>query len=302
MDAKSVLDLSQALLKLTTIADEVDVSVDLFEKVSATLKMGELRQNPAAKSLCQLAMLLVQRFNSDSQKPGATKMSRQYLASTMFLRCIEWLPYTYKIQEAASDERVDTHAVLTCLMTLCDIQDFDLNVLRSTNPMLIQKVFRSCLKYGIGLSEQNPVISSMSLKLVRELATRLSDPRSAIGPLKEHLLVIPLADIFNMMTSHSKFTALLSGSTKELDCVKLELVRLMVCCVARSSGGIVMGDDVWTALFGAFNAGLGELDTAIRKLFYACCDLLSGVSLESWSTRVRRLMFVLYLSQSRFHV
>lgn len=257
---------------------ELDVSVGLFDQLSETLNMGGLRQNPGTRCLCQFAVLLLQRFDSTFDEAVVTRRSRKRLSSTLFFRCIEWLPYTHKIKEAPNDDCIDTDIVLAWLATLCDIRDFDLAVLRSINAPLIEKVFRSCLKYGITFYEKKPVTSSRSLKFVAEFVTRLSDPNTPFSSLKDHWLLIPLTDIFNMLTSHSLFAALLSTSADDQNGVKLELVRLMSCCVTRSSEGVIMGMDVWCALFASFNAGLGELDTAIRKLFYACYDVLPEVS------------------------
>ena len=157
-----------------------------------------------------------------------------------------------------------------------------MKVWRNAKPLLVQKVFRTVLKYGIGVSERNPAISSIAIKFLRELVTGLSDPTSPLSILKAQLLVISLTDVFNMLTSHSKFPVVLGSDDQDAELVKLELVKLMFCCVARSDKGIVIGPEVWTTLFSAFNAGLGELDTSIRKLFYACCDLLEKVRFESF--------------------
>eukprot|EP00980_Cylindrotheca_fusiformis_P009346 scaffold2047_cov129-Cylindrotheca_fusiformis.AAC.25 len=274
-DARKVLELSQALLKLTMTNYDIIMSVGLFDKVSEALNVKGLRQNAATRSLCQLAVALLQRFDQHSHKHESSRDSSSRLASRLLLRCIEWLPYTYKTQQATGDERLDDNVMLSWLVILCNIRDYDLEVMRTLDERLILKAFRSCLKNGIGQSREKPVTASKSLQLVRELGARLFDPLPPFSLLKEKWQVISLADIFNMLTAHSLFASLMSANSENLDCVKLEALRLMVFCVGRSPGGIVMQNDVWAALFEAFNAGLGEVDTAIRKLFYVSFRVLS---------------------------
>lgn len=244
---------------------------DGFLKVlSMTIKSQGLKQNPAAKRLCQLAVLLLQKCDSKFGGMDCFDNERKCLASTLLLRLFEWLPILLKGQE-----HTGIREVLTWLTILiADVKEYDLAIIRSSKPQLVQKVFRSILKYGIGLSEKDPELASLAMKFLRSLLSGLTDANSPLRTLRDDLLVIQLADVFKMLTTHSKFSFLLSSEDNRNDCVKLEFVRLLLCCLARADKGVVIEAEVWITLFGAFDAGLSELDTAIRKLFYACCDLL----------------------------
>jgi hypothetical protein len=268
------------LLETPRFATEVDISKKFLQNLSITVVTLE-KNNPVSKSLCELVMTLLKRKDLYLNEDGSFVMAMRHLASIMFLQCLEWLPQTYKTKEVDAELlNVNTRLILQWLLSmLSDVEEYESEGLEAIQPMLTQKVIRSCLKYGLGLSDQSPEVSSMSLKLIRELITRLSDPRSPMNSLKEHLEVIPPFEIFNMLTSHSKFVVVLASSTEEADRVKVEIVHLMVFCMAKAPNDIKMDLAVWTALFGTFNAGLGELDTVIRKLFYACCDLLAEVSM-----------------------
>jgi hypothetical protein len=260
------------------ISDCVDgLSHIVLDLLSSTLEQSkQLLRNAAATKLCKLGMVLTSH-SALEDKPSVKKR----LAGTLFALLCEWLPHTYKHQGAAD---LDHITVLTWLVSLLqDVDEFDIEILKGMKPSLIQKAFRSCLKHGISESTEDSEGSAMSLKLVRLLLVRMFGSQSQRQMLKEYLPKPSPAEVFAMLTSHSKFPLMLSRSVEHIKtpkggCDRLELVRLMLCCVILSPNEIAIESSTWTALYSAFSAGLGELDTAIRQIFSASCTLQSQVS------------------------
>ena len=117
-----------------------------------------------------------------------------------------------------------------------------------------------------------PSQSSLSLELVTIILDRFGNPSSHLEKL-DCLGKEPFSSTFNLLTSHSKFGEVLSSRSPEVDLVKLQMIKLMSSCVRFSPQGTILHAEVWTSLFTAFDAGLSELDTELRRLFTACCDL-----------------------------
>jgi hypothetical protein len=262
-------------LHVLSISDCVDgLSHIVLDLLSSTLEQSkQLLRNAAATKLCKLGMMLTSH-SALEHKPTVKKR----LTGTLFALLCEWLPHTYKHQGAPD---LDHITVLTWLVSLLqDVDEYDIEVLKEMKPSLIQKVFRSCLKHGISESTEDTEGSTMSLKLVRLLLVRMFGSQSQRQMLKEYFPNPSPAEVFAMLTSHSKFPLMLSRSveTPKGGCDRLELVRLMLCCVILSPDEIAIESSTWTALYSAFNAGLGEIDTAIRQIFSASCSLQSQVS------------------------
>jgi hypothetical protein len=242
---------------------------------TSILEHGWLSRDTETEKVCQLGILLVSKCQTQMTSDEMPSVTSR-LASTIFVLLCEFLQGSYKVQSSEAHSSLGAKSVLTWLISLLeDVHEFELEVFQHVKPTLLQKVFRSCLKYGLTRStEYNQDVPVLSLQLVRALLTRLSN--SPIGILKEHLPTPSPAEVFMMLTAHSKFHVVLSQSEgvdgdRTGDRARLEVVRLMLCCVTLSPGETTIEPAVWKTLFSAFNAGLGELDTTIRQLFYAYC-------------------------------
>lgn len=259
------MEVCRVLLQSSGEAVKVIVPVEIFQHLVTILEMGNARRHPGAFKLCSIGIEIVE--NSDAQQ-------RLQLKSLLFLRLTEWIARGFKEEYKVQDAKQSCLASVVLLLQ--DVQSFDLDTLKSVKPGLILKIVRSCLKYGISLAEQSPAQSSLSLQLATTILDRIGDPTSHLAGLD--ILGAPIASILNLLQSHSKFEEVLSSASPEVEIVKLQLVRLISCCIRLSPEGCTMNVEVWTSLFAGFDCGLSALDTEIRKLFAACCDVPGEVS------------------------
>jgi hypothetical protein len=264
-----------ALTNLNTSAGLKQLSEGVLRMSTSILEHERLSRDTETEKVCQLGILLVRKCQSPMKSDEIPSVTSR-LASTMFVLLCEFLQGSYKVQSSEAHSSLGAKSVLTWLISLLeDVHEFELEVFQHVKPTLLQRVCRSCLKYGLTRStEHNQDVPVLSLQLVRTLLTRLSN--SPIGMLKEHLPTPSPAEVFMMLTAHSKFHVLISQSEevdgeRTCDRARLEVVRLMLCCVTSSPGETTIEPAVWKTLYSAFNAGLGELDTTIRQLFYAYC-------------------------------
>lgn len=138
---------------------------------------------------------------------------------------------------------------------------------------LVHKVIRSCLKSGLNSPAVTSTINCLSLELVNILVRLSGNSGSPLSSL------IRPRDVFDMITSHSKFETLFT----EIDSVGEENIRLdynqqeavielMISCIAVSDAEVTLRQSVWKTILCSFNAGLGRLDNLIRKLASVCPD------------------------------
>ena len=107
--------------------------------------------------------------------------------------------------------------------------------------------------------------------------TNLQKPNVADKLQQRGIAVSGPSDIFYMVTHHSKFLVAIRGGE-----TTLALVRLLHTCIKSTSGTITMERELWGNIFSVFNAGLGELDTAIRKLISVSMYSENDVSSNFW--------------------
>lgn len=129
---------------------------------------------------------------------------------------------------------------------------------------LVTSLIRTCLRYGIGkISERQANTRLSCLKVVRSLVMALTDKSSTLPSPASPLALTTTLQVFNMVTSHSKFDALMK-SAGEQD-LKLEVVQILYSSLLATSE-IAFDLDFWNCLLACFNAGVSEIDLAIRSL------------------------------------
>lgn len=283
-EATGLLEITVETLKTKIRSDHLG---DLLEEVPRLLfsvsANKQFQSDGSTKYLCQIGMLIVTKF------AGVVPHDKiEILSSTLLSLFCEWIPNEFKNHDAHTGANCET--ILTWLITLLtDVEDYDSEVFRAAKPSLVQKVYRCCLKHGIaGSVGSTRVVQAKCLKLVRLLIGRLADPQSTLGKIQALVPTYSPFEVFTMLTSHSKFDVALSRTEEDGkvlidDCDQLEMVRLMICCVTLSPGSINIEPAVWAAVFSVFNAGLGSIDTAIRRLLYTYCNSSSKVSFYSES-------------------
>ncbi len=271
----SVLDLANDVL----LSNIVDLPMDNFtsatnEVLSVSLENREFMGSTAMRYICRLGITLWLRVQKHSH---IDINSQRRLAGRLFCALSESLLTIYKRglhghNEKAEFDCIATLRILTSLIE--EHHEFDFGVLAQEKKSLLQKVCRSALKCGIhdklGTTED---ISTLSLRFVRILMMRY--PHTPI--LSDHFSFISPVDLLGMLTSHSKFNSMVAR--KRLPSVsdndRVELIRLMHCCLELSDDQAVVDSGLWKALRVAFCAGIDELDVTIRRFFHLSSTITS---------------------------
>lgn len=149
-----------------------------------------------------------------------------------------------------------------------------------------KKLCRAGLKQGIHDNSVETEIAAASLKLVGVVIQRCVAENSQLT----HFTAPNPTEVFEMASSHSKFTAMVSRekTMERSDIDRIELFQLLHTCLKLSEETISLDDKWWSALFSAFNAGLDGADVAIRDLMYLA------------STKKDKLGYVPFLDETRW--
>jgi hypothetical protein len=129
-------------------------------------------------------------------------------------------------------------------------------------------VLKTCLKHGI--TDQSPewAITAACLRLARLTLGQMEK----IGGLSDAVQVptISARIVFRMVVTHSKFhVALASKASKDKTAsvmMRLELIRLLICCVSMARAEISFDRTLWSTLLSTFDAGVTAFDEAFRRL------------------------------------
>jgi hypothetical protein len=248
---------------------ESDVCKVVALALDKCLQAKQFRGDPSLKVIVGIVMNLIEVSNCKQTNTLATRL--------LVLLC-ELLPKSYKqnIKDAHLFLQPDT---IICWLRLLakNVKEFDPELMKGTDQHILQKVCRSCLKFGVAPSTTSCTsIPAQAVRLVRIIIESCFDANSAFGQLKAHYVIPDPADVFQMLTSHSKISAVLSDHDKDDrpvgDCnTKTEIFCLMHTCLRLDSSNIVVAESLWRDIYSAFSAGLGECDTAIRLCLQACC-------------------------------
>ena len=140
---------------------------------------------------------------------------------------------------------------------------------------------RSSLRYGIATDgEADLSVRMQCIRLVGSLIPLLQDGAThsqSMSITSSFARRLP-SQVFEMVTSHSKFRLLLqsSGST-EVEKEKVEVLRLMRCCLLAMND-LQFDSDVWQALLSCFDAGMSEKDCLVRELLSLLAEKAPSVS------------------------
>jgi hypothetical protein len=131
------------------------------------------------------------------------------------------------------------------------------------NDDVVGSCIKACLKYGI--DSMNPLhidISSLCIQLVATTIIKMSEIDT--GPFfhSPQTFEIYLANIFSMITTHSKFPSLMSSRFVSL---KTEVVNLIELCLP-SSEAISFDFNIWGIFLSSFNAGMTALDLKLQRI------------------------------------
>jgi len=244
-----------------------------YKALRAIIELGYSRGNHVGE-ICRLGRSILE--TNDQQGVQHGELCRE-LRSTLLIVMSERLLWANK-REPRVLGSIDRSEAIDSLITLFDSGGhFDTQVFTLANRSLFQKLFRSALKHGIhdGTTVEMFDLSAGLLTLVQTLLTRLERDEAFRCFARE---AIEPSDVFQMVTSHSKFEAMLlrgrSAETKENDLVAL--VLLMHTCIELSPVSIAVESQVWKSLWSASTAGLNTLDKAVYQFGILCSTRAGG--------------------------
>lgn len=201
------------------------------------------------------------------------------LSSAMFVYlCQSLLPLLRMSRVSGNDQ--DTPSPLLYILWLeqflsSDIH-FDTKYLEQKGVAFLKSLVKSCLRVGIGLDDLlSEDFRLACLKLVMTLMKSMQDGTSTLkvfGALFDPSLA---SQAFIMVTSHSKFDALMSSNTFLEG--QAQILRILFSCLT-SNHSLQFNRSIWTSLLSNFQAGVREKDFLIRLVLMEYAKVAERVS------------------------
>jgi Nucleolar pre-ribosomal-associated protein 1 len=217
---------------------------------------------PGMKCLLRIGMSLLRHFHENEQ-------AYEQLASSILFFLFSTLPYLLKQDASVEASGLTAELSLTWLVTLLS-EFIDVNVAISVESSLVYKVIRACLRNGLSSPTHGSTVNCLSLQVVTLLVRVYGDSVSSSS-----LSVAP-RDVFDMVTSHSKFEDLFThkdtgdDENTQRDSRIQEVMKLIITCILVSGTEIGISQPIWKTILCSFHAGLGRLDSLIRQLGSVC--------------------------------
>jgi hypothetical protein len=241
-----------------------DLAAEVIRVVSFPVKYSKCTQ-PGKLAIVRIGFSLLRQFQGDDGSPLYGQLS---FSLVVFLFSTLHILLKQDALEGTSGLTAET--ALQWLITHFAESQTEETFLRIESS-LVHKAIRSCLKSGIGSPAVTSNINCLSLEMVNILVRFSGNSGSPLSSL-----VLP-RDIFDMITSHSKFEQLFAeiDSASEgnipLDNKQQEAVlELMITCIAVSATEIAVQKSIWKTILCSFNAGLSRLDNLVRMLGSVC--------------------------------
>jgi hypothetical protein len=246
----------------------------LFGDMDAAARFGFL----------QIAVTVTGALTNVGGSEGA--LLRQEICSALFvILCVQLPRSLRKERKAVQGHKPPTEKILEPSLLIDWIlpmvggfpNDLDVDTLKAMDPTCVSTAVRGCLKYGMAEAE-SPIFlatSTKCLELARRLVAVNVAPTSAL-----HENTPSPSDVYSMVVSHSKFKECLTRNpgSQERAARKLELVRLLLACVSRSESPVEFQKEVWDVICSSYNAGVGIIDTSIRRLIFVAVSRQTSVS------------------------
>jgi hypothetical protein len=284
LEQNKVIEGADLLLKmvvevLSASPNNLEVSGLLkgLTKVCLSLSEGSMHiSSPSAEAdLLQIGVEILKSSNASFDSVDEIDAKKR-MRSALFCHLLELIPRClkqhYGKRFGSTHVTQDPLKLFGLIFDMIDkVDGYDDGTFIDSGSTSLQRMIRSCLKYGISdviVSDNDQQIRSSSLKLIRMILTEVSSPSSSLKAFFGSATSPPAADVFKMVVSHSKFQSVISHNGDDtFDGLKLELIKLLLCCLSFSPEGIDMESNVWKTLISGFGAGLGQVDTALRRVF-----------------------------------
>jgi hypothetical protein len=269
---------------------EVSGLLEGLTRVCLSLSEGSMHiSSPSGEAdLLQIGVEILKASNASFDSVGESDLKKQ-LRSALFCHLLELIPRClkqhYGKRSGSTHVTQDPLNLFGLIFDMIDeVEGYDDGIFIDSGSTSLQRMIRSCLKYGIAddiVSDKDQQIRSSSLKLIRKILTEVSCPSSSPKAFFGSATLPPASDVFKMVVSHSKFQSVISHNGDDtFDSLRLELIELLLCCISLSPEGIDMESSVFKTLISGFGAGLGQVDTALRRVFiaYSQSEIQSKVS------------------------
>jgi Nucleolar pre-ribosomal-associated protein 1 len=200
------------------------------------------------------------------------------LSSTMLVYLCESLILLLRMSrsDGSSSEDPPTlrHTILLQKLLAPDIQ-FDSEYLKKKGVAFLKGLVKSCLRVGMALDEFRAEDVRLScLKLVITVVNLMQDDSSSLHCVGALLSPSIASQTFVMVTSHSKFDALMIS--QKFFKVQLRVLRILLACL--TSNEILQFDrGIWASLLTSFHAGIQEKDFLLRLVLMKYSQVAANV-------------------------
>lgn len=209
------------------------------------------------------------------------------LASVLFMNLCDTIAQTVNLSYRRSK---DSHASDVCihasLQTIAWMRElisnevtFDMNIWNHNGVDKLRSVLKFCLRQGMRI-ETNELseVQSSYLQLVSMLIAFAYSGKNPLGRVDD-IVCIPAnqsvpSQIFNMVTSHSKFDVLMRSS--ESSNIQIELSCILFTCISCAAD-IEFCMDTWASLLACYDCGVDDKDIFLRSILFEYSRIASQV-------------------------
>ena len=306
----ALLSLSQKLLdvKCESVSDILDLNL-LADILARLLRQSnqEMKAEPnqlfvdKSKRYVEVALCICARYSTES-------ISISTLSSILFIYLCTTIGSNLILQNTSG-----TSSNAGCMMSLrlqmswmtnflSHHVTFDSNILKDDGIAKLKSLLKACLRHGMRTEDDGANEIRLScLQLVILLINYLHSEKNLIGYLGSTALnqSIP-SQVFDMVTSHSKFHVLMSSA--DSSAMQFEISRILFACISKATD-IKFSMTTWASLLACFDAGVDGKDLFLRSVLVEYNRIANEVrgrkSIGSWSTLFASLTYAFPLFRHR---
>jgi hypothetical protein len=153
---------------------------------------------------------------------------------------------------------------------------FDSQHLEQKGVAFLNGLIKSCLRVGIALGDfRSEDVRLSCLKFVRTLVNLMQEDSSSLNCVGALLKPSISSQTFTMVTSHSKFYALMTS--QQYYEVQVHVLRILLACLT-SNHMSQFDRNIWTSLLTSFHAGVHEKDFLLRLVLMKYSKVAAKVS------------------------
>jgi hypothetical protein len=273
-----LLSLTQILMDKERESEQKQLNANVLADLLARLLTESNREaNTASKQKCieVATYICVERSNTESDRIKS-------LSSVLFLKVCD------AIVKSSNQGTKDGNRCVPCVPSMQPIAwmkellskelSFDIAVLNDECDEILRSVIKVCLRHGMRIDSDSSIeIRLTFLQLVTLLISFAYSNNNPLGCVHKDRTTanksLP-SQIFDMITSHSKFGILMG--VDESSSIQVELSRILFICMSHAAD-IEFNIATWTLLLSCYDCGFDDKNIFLRSTLYEYSRISSQV-------------------------